>query len=175
MSETLGNDPALAGLAERTPDGRRWRLTAETPLVRVARNFAESRVAVFGLVLLIVTIVAAVLAPYITPQNPYDLSEIRIEAGELPPGAVERADPPRQDFEIPIDPAAPGVQSLELNGDAPFTAVTAEVTVADPERIEIRLTGEPAEAFAEIDRLRIDGLPRGAELTVGEKHSFRSF
>ena len=174
MTETAQTGPAPPLLAKQEP-ARRAAPKAETPWLRVAREFAESRVALFGLVLLVVIILAAVFAPVITPQNPYDLSEIRVEAGRLPPGAVQRADPPRQVFEIPIDPAAPGVQDVALDGTAPFSAVGVEVTVVDPRRIELRLSGEPADATDRIDRLRIDGLPRGAELTVGEKHSFRSF
>ena len=180
MSDAVGTNPAPGSLAEPaprrpTPAKRRARISAETPLVRVARNFCESRVAVLGLVMLVTIILAAVFAPYIAPQNPYDLNEIRVEAGRLPPGAVQRADPPRQDFVIPIDPAAPGPRQIELETDAPFAEATAETAVVAPDRIELRLTGQPVEAFDQIARLRIDGLPRGAELTVGEKHSFRSF
>ena len=175
MSEAAGTDPrsvALAGSASATP---RIRLAGDTPLGRVVRNFCESRIAVLGLVMLVAVILAAVFAPLITPQNPYDLNDIRVEAGRLPPGAVQRAEPPRQDFVIAVDPSAPGSQAIVLDSDAPFTSVTAEIIVTAPDRIELRLTGEPAEAFDQIGRLRIDGLPRDATLTVGEKHSFRSF
>ena len=163
--------PPAASVAPAAPKAK-----SETPWVRVARNFAESRVAVLGLVMLVTIILAAVLAPYITPQNPYDLNEIRVEAGRLPPGSVQRADPPRQVIDLAIDPAA-GTQTVTpvIEGTAPFSGLVAEITRPSDDRIEVRILPEPFDAFERIGRLRIDGLPREAELTVGEKHSFRSF
>ena len=49
--------------------------------------YAESRTAIVGLVLLIVIVVAALLAPLIAPQNPYDLAKLDILDARLPPGA----------------------------------------------------------------------------------------
>lgn len=66
----------------------------ETPPEAVAdegrhllRSFFASPGAVVGLVLLVVIILAAILAPEIAPQNPYDLNQISIMDGRLPPGA----------------------------------------------------------------------------------------
>jgi len=46
---------------------------ADTPLRRFASDFVESPVAVFALALLSIIVLLALLAPLITPQNPYDL------------------------------------------------------------------------------------------------------
>jgi len=59
----------------------------QTPLRRVASDFFDNPVAVFGLVLLCVIVVVAILAPLISPQNPYDLAQLDVTEGRLPPGA----------------------------------------------------------------------------------------
>jgi peptide/nickel transport system permease protein len=60
----------------------------ETPFRRFTREFARSKLAVFGLVIVLVITVLAVIAPWITPQNPYDLAQLDIMDGRLPPGSV---------------------------------------------------------------------------------------
>src|SRR3954470_18556626 len=62
--------------------------TIETPTRRVLREFAASRVAIASAVVLLAIVVLALLAPGISPQNPYDLSRIDIMDGRLPPGSV---------------------------------------------------------------------------------------
>jgi peptide/nickel transport system permease protein len=59
----------------------------QTPLWRVVGDFAESRLALAGLVVVLVLIVGAITAPWITPQDPYDLAVIDIMDGSLRPGA----------------------------------------------------------------------------------------
>lgn len=59
---------------------------AEPPLRRIARDFAESRLALAGLVLVIAIVLIALLAPWIAPQNPYDLRQLDIMDARLPPG-----------------------------------------------------------------------------------------
>ncbi len=56
-------------------------------LRRIAADFAESRVALAGLVLLALALLAAVLAPLASPQNPYDLAQLDILDSRLPPGS----------------------------------------------------------------------------------------
>jgi peptide/nickel transport system permease protein len=48
-------------------------------------EFSESRVAVTALAILALLIVLAILAPWIAPQNPYDLSQLSIMDNKLPP------------------------------------------------------------------------------------------
>ena len=60
----------------------------ETPLRRLASDFAESRVALFGLAVFVLIALAAILAPWIAPQDPYDLAQIDILDSQLPPGSL---------------------------------------------------------------------------------------
>jgi peptide/nickel transport system permease protein len=59
----------------------------ETPFRRFAREFAESKLALFGLAIVSIVALLAILAPWITPQNPYDLAQLDIMDGRLPPGS----------------------------------------------------------------------------------------
>ncbi|MFI4982672.1 MAG: ABC transporter permease, partial [Nevskiales bacterium] len=63
-------------------------LAEETPFRRFAREFAESRLALVGLAIVAVVAFLAVFAPWITPQNPYDLAQLDIMDGRLPPGSA---------------------------------------------------------------------------------------
>ena len=58
----------------------------ETPLRRVAADFAESRLALVGLAMLIVILLVAIGAPLVSPQNPYDLATLDIMDSKMPPG-----------------------------------------------------------------------------------------
>jgi peptide/nickel transport system permease protein len=58
------------------------------PRVAFLRDFAESRMAVAGGLLLLALIAAALLAPWIVPQNPYDLAHLDILDARLPPGSA---------------------------------------------------------------------------------------
>ncbi len=59
---------------------------AETPFRRFASEFVESPVAVVALVMLATIVLLALLAPLISPQNPYDLGQVDILDARLPPG-----------------------------------------------------------------------------------------
>lgn len=59
----------------------------EQPLARVARDFAASPLAVAGLAVFGVLLAAAILAPVISPQDPYDLAQLDVLDSRLPPGA----------------------------------------------------------------------------------------
>ncbi|HEX3349739.1 MAG TPA: ABC transporter permease [Acetobacteraceae bacterium] len=61
---------------------------AESPFRRFASQFAESKLALAGLVVVAIIAVLALFAPWIAPQNPYDLAQLDIMDGRLPPGAV---------------------------------------------------------------------------------------
>jgi peptide/nickel transport system permease protein len=59
----------------------------ETPFRRILADFIANPTAVFGLVLLGAIVAAAIAAPLISPQNPYDLAQLDVMDGRLPPGA----------------------------------------------------------------------------------------
>src|ERR1700756_566835 len=64
---------------------------AQGPWRRFATEFAESRLAIAGLLTLVVIVVIAVAAPIISPQNPYDLAQLDVMDSKLPPGAQSMA------------------------------------------------------------------------------------
>ena len=59
----------------------------ETPFQRIVADFAASRIALAGLALIAVILAAALFAPLISPQNPYDLAQLDVMDSRLPPGA----------------------------------------------------------------------------------------
>jgi peptide/nickel transport system permease protein len=75
---TTSADPVVP-----VPPARRER----GPLVQFAAEFARSPLALVGLAMFAAIALAAVFAPWITPQNPYDLAQLDIMDGRLPPGA----------------------------------------------------------------------------------------
>ena len=61
--------------------------TEQTPFQRIVADFSDNPVAVFGLVLLTMVMLTAIFAPLISPQNPYDLAQLDVMDGRLPPGS----------------------------------------------------------------------------------------
>ena len=59
----------------------------QSPLQRVVSDFLANPVAIFGLGLLTLVVLAAVFAPLISPQNPYDLAQLDVMDSRLPPGS----------------------------------------------------------------------------------------
>lgn len=59
----------------------------ETPWQRLRREFMASKLAMLGLALLVLAVGAALLAPWIAPQNPYDIGKLDIFDSKLPPGS----------------------------------------------------------------------------------------
>ena len=52
------------------------------------RDFWASKLAVGGAIVFAILALAAIFAPWLTPQNPYDLAQLDITDGQLPPGSV---------------------------------------------------------------------------------------
>ena len=67
---------------------------AQSPWRRFAVEFAESRLALAGLALLGVIILIAIAAPFISPQNPYDLAQLDVLDSRLAPGEHSAAGKP---------------------------------------------------------------------------------
>ena len=59
----------------------------QSPFRRIASDFLANPVAVFGLGLLALIVAAALFAPLISPQNPYDLAQLDVMDSKLPPGS----------------------------------------------------------------------------------------
>jgi len=62
-----------------------------TPAQRVASQFAASPAAIGALILFSVVVLAAALAPWISPQDPYDLAQLQLIDSRLPPFARSAA------------------------------------------------------------------------------------
>jgi peptide/nickel transport system permease protein len=77
--ETPAEEQALAALAPPP---------VESPFRRFMAEFAASRIALGALVVFALIALVAILAPWIAPQNPYDLAVLDIMDGRLEPGAV---------------------------------------------------------------------------------------
>ena len=58
----------------------------ETPFQRFWAEFRENWIALVALVVLGLIVLLALLAPWITPQDPYDLAQVDVLDGKLPPG-----------------------------------------------------------------------------------------
>jgi peptide/nickel transport system permease protein len=59
---------------------------AQPPWRRFAAEFAESRLAMLGLGMLLLVVAIAIAAPLISPQNPYDLAQLDVMDSKLAPG-----------------------------------------------------------------------------------------
>ncbi|KWR87255.1 ABC transporter permease [Cupriavidus sp. IDO] len=57
-----------------------------TPFRRFTREFLSSKIAVAGLVTLIIIVLIAIFAPWLAPQNPYDLATLDVLDARLAPG-----------------------------------------------------------------------------------------
>ncbi len=60
----------------------------ETPFRRIVRDFGANKVAVAALAVIVLIVLLAVFASLIAPQNPYDLAQLDIMDGRLPPGSA---------------------------------------------------------------------------------------
>jgi peptide/nickel transport system permease protein len=74
VSETTVPDVAPSADVEESP----WR--------RFAAAYAQSRLAMAALVVLLAIVVVGLAAPWVSPQNPYDLAQLDILDSRLPPG-----------------------------------------------------------------------------------------
>ncbi|NMJ43198.1 ABC transporter permease [Roseomonas sp. JC162] len=60
----------------------------ETPFRRFVSEFAESKIALGGLIVFTIIALVAIFAPWLAPQNPYDLAQLDIMDGRMEPGTV---------------------------------------------------------------------------------------
>ncbi len=62
-----------------------------SPLRLFLRQYADSKLAVAGAAVLLMLVLAALLAPWLSPQNPYDLAQLDIMDSRQPPGSSSAA------------------------------------------------------------------------------------
>lgn len=79
MSETLTDNAPT----EETTGGL---VKVQTPFRRFASDFFESKVATVALIVLIGIVFIAIFAPWISPQNPYDLASVSVLDSKQAPG-----------------------------------------------------------------------------------------
>ena len=72
--------------ATQPPTVKPEALAEETPLRRFVRNYFSSKIAAIGFIALVLIILAAMFAPWISPQDPYDLSRLDVMDSRLEPG-----------------------------------------------------------------------------------------
>ena len=70
------------------PGGAPASVREQTPLQRHVAAYCESRIAVVGLVVLVLLCLLALFAPWVAPQNPYDLSRLDLMDSRLAPGEL---------------------------------------------------------------------------------------
>ena len=58
----------------------------ETPFKRFTRNYFASKIATVGFVMLVIILLAALFAPWLSPQDPYDLSRLDVMDSRMQPG-----------------------------------------------------------------------------------------
>jgi peptide/nickel transport system permease protein len=85
-SATSAAEDALLAVAEGAPV-LAPSAAEETPFRRIAADFASSKLALFGLAVFALIVLCAILAPLISPQNPYDLAQLDVLDSRLEPGA----------------------------------------------------------------------------------------
>jgi peptide/nickel transport system permease protein len=144
-------------------------------------EFLASKMAVFALVVLVILCVIAVLAPWIAPQNPYDLSVIDVREGRQPPGSIKRTKSQsvsvaaiatgivNAESEFVISPARESDQRLA--GDVSIS-LTPESD--DPLKWRLNITVGPDSALYPLTKVSVNGLPRKAKLSAGKKQRFRN-
>jgi peptide/nickel transport system permease protein len=79
----------------------------------IAYSFRKSRTAVVASIVLLILFAAALFAPLLATQNPFDMSQLDLMSSELPPAWVEGGSP---DFLLGTDTQARDVYSSILYG-----------------------------------------------------------
>ncbi len=70
-----------------TPPTAESDAAAISPRRLFVRQFAESKIALTAFVVLVLIVIIALVAPFVAPQDPYDLAQVDILDGGLAPGA----------------------------------------------------------------------------------------
>ncbi|MDH3660883.1 MAG: ABC transporter permease [Alphaproteobacteria bacterium] len=79
MKAVLDDPAVISDEAKETPP-------LHGPFRRFWSDFFESRIATLGLLAIVLIVLAALFAPWIAPQDPYDLGQVSVLDSRLPPG-----------------------------------------------------------------------------------------
>ena len=74
-----------------TPPTAESDAAAISPRRLFIRQFAESKIALTAFVVLVLIVIIALIAPFVAPQDPYDLAQVDILDGGLAPGTQQQA------------------------------------------------------------------------------------
>lgn len=88
---TVATNAGNSSNSIKATSGRRFIARGRGRIAEFLYEFAQDRVATFGLVLLVLLAVPAILASLLMPQNPYDLSQLSFLDNLLPPGSSSSA------------------------------------------------------------------------------------
>lgn len=164
MSSSIGPD----AVATQHASGR-WR--------EAMTQFASSHIATTALLMFVGIIVAAVLAPWLSPQDPYDLNVIDVRDGRLPPGSARFSEPRSVALRarVPTTGGAAVLRSTrksdaDVIGDL---ALRAHIDAADARRLMLSLDLASDSELAPLRSLTLTGLPRGASIETAVKDKFR--
>jgi peptide/nickel transport system permease protein len=69
-----------------TPVSAAVAVKVQTPFRRFAESYSESRIAVAALIGLVIIVFVALFAPWLSPQDPYDLAVVSIMDSRIEPG-----------------------------------------------------------------------------------------
>src|SRR5262245_38657146 len=72
----------MSAVVEKNPAEK-----VQTPVSRFLEDFFASKLATAGFALLLLVVFAALFAPWLAPQNPYDLAKLDLLDSRLEPGA----------------------------------------------------------------------------------------
>jgi peptide/nickel transport system permease protein len=63
------------------------RVPSRSPMLETGRALLRDKLALTGIIIVAILVLAAIFAPLIAPQNPYDLNQLDIMDNRLPPGS----------------------------------------------------------------------------------------
>lgn len=89
---------------------------AEGPWKRMISQYCQSKIAIFGAVLMVLLIAAAIFAPWLAPQNPYDLAQLDILDARLTPGSKSSGVPAGLTYFLGTDEQGRDMLSAMLYG-----------------------------------------------------------
>ena len=166
-------DPVGAGAAAGAQTG------APPPPSRgriVVQRFRENRVALGALAGLVLIVLAAVFAPLIAPQNPYDLSSIDIADARMPPGSVKLSEPREGGLRATILAGSDGpslsVAGIERSDYAPPGALAIAAAPAEGGAVRLDIRAAEGGPLDPILGATIRDLPNGARLSAGTPPRF---